>query len=253
MNEIHQLLARTYPGSSGGRLLLSPGDVDGSARARLPGAWIPLLDVRSRREARAALGQLWAPVAGDLYWLVHRHVLADHLHGFAILLPDGAPPALLYLFTAEGELNEYRGNLPLDPVRLPERWRPVWAALPPAFQAFYGIHDGWFVPFRPGAETGHLGPLPVEKWWRVGDEIPGLSVENDEEITLADVVITFEDSGGDRQGFEIAEPEPGVFSVYDVRWNKGAAPTGVEFMWAMDERLVEVFFSGTMDESILPE
>jgi hypothetical protein len=251
MNPVKAQLPALFPHENY-RVILSSSEVDSDLRARVPDLWLALLEAESRAQIRDLLKALWEPVYDALFHLMRgrRAIVPICLQGFAILLDNGVR-SLLYLFTSEGQVEFYRGNLPLDEANLPEQWKRMWPALPDHFRALYRVHNGWFSAW-PGQESGYLGHLPVQKWWRVGEEIPGLDLPYDDNITLANVVITFETTGGDRMGFEVYEREDGSIGAVDVLWLKGDPPCWTNFVDKYDQWIAESYFTWTVDESTLP-
>jgi hypothetical protein len=69
--------------------------------------------------------------------------LARTLYGLVLLTEDDQPPSLLYVFLSEGDLDYYRGFLPVQEHEIPSHISSFWYRLPADFRQLYAIHDGW--------------------------------------------------------------------------------------------------------------
>lgn len=250
MNPVKTLLTEQWPGKPDHLLLTAS-----AAAGRVPELWLQLLEANTQSQLKTLLRELWKPVYRHLFQLMYRNLVADCLQGFAVLAEDGEPPSLLYLFTRKGRLELYRGELPLAEQRLPEKWQAVWPALPATFRALYQVHNGWTSYDLWGSKAGTLGHLPIDYWWWVNEEIPCLELRGEEGITWDNLLITFQDVGGNRMGFELVEDEAGGYTAYDIRWYKGESPTMTDFIEKYDSWITDSFFNSykEVDPSRLPE
>jgi hypothetical protein len=89
----------------------------------------------------------------------------------------------------------------------------------------------------------------------VNEEIPGLELRGEDGITWDNLLVTFEDIGGSRMGFELVENEAGGYTAYDIYWYKGDSPTMTDFVEKYDRWITDSYFNAyeEVDLSKLPE
>jgi hypothetical protein len=193
--------------AAGRQVFFRPDDLPAPLRQQAPAAWLGLLTADSRARLRELLEQIWDTAFHRLFALLWSGNLPEVVQRFAILADEAGAPALLYICRVDSELIVLRGNLPVDPQQIPERWQSVWPVLSDGVRSLYRAHDGFHEAdlARTGKGTGYL---PIAEWWRVGDSIPGLDPENAEGINVDNVVVIYEDRGVFQLGFEVTPGEP---------------------------------------------
>jgi hypothetical protein len=170
-------------------LLTLPSEV--SPQDGVPDAWAEML--RSQEAGR----KMWAEP-----WKAYRELLPGVLgflerkvHGVCVLLEEGKPPSLLYVFSSgKTDYYFYRGG-PAVGDTIPEDRRALWQRLPSTLQVFYSkLHDGWT-----SLSSDSMGPLPVKDIELLSDWTGDMEPDEISRLPfrIDDVVMVFGNGGGD--------------------------------------------------------
>lgn len=183
------------------QIMLSVEEVDLDIKKQIPAAWLDLISLDGIRFAD--LQRLWQPVVPKLTRVFDE--LARTIRGLAILLEEGKPPSLLYIFSKKEKLYYHRGFPPLEEGAIPAHLQPVWSKLPQDFRELYTIHNGWFALHS--KSMGHLSIdklslLSSEDEWDLESEII-----NNMPIDPERTIIVFSNGGSGYIGFELPESE----------------------------------------------
>jgi hypothetical protein len=151
------------------RLVLTPEDAP--MPNAIPASWWPLLSLDGVNSQQ--LTELWGPLPAVLpeTWAQ----LTRTLRGLAVLLEEGHPPTLLYLYTGQGRLFHHRGQPPISRGHVPERLRDVWASWPTTARDLYEVHNGWSLLF-----SLSMGHLPIAEIEMADSPDVGLDVDGQE-------------------------------------------------------------------------
>ncbi len=217
---LNNITRRTHPTQT--QIFLTSAEFETPLREQIPACWFALLDAKTFEQMRYGLRALWQPIIP--YAKEFLDTLEEKIQGVAVGVADNLPPALLYLFSLEGELFLRQGFLPLHVENMPEHQRRIWETLPLEVRALYTIHNGW------GDLYGTDGHLPVEKWWCLADIWDPANPH--EGIDLAQTIIMFENGGGSYLGFETpaANATPPLRSRAVISWHNGRFDRNREFM-----------------------
>jgi hypothetical protein len=170
-------------------LLVSPEEAE--AQSSIPEVWIQML--RRQSEGIKSWMEPWKDfqnlLPGVYDFLQHK------VHGVCVLLEEGKPPSLLYVFSSgETDYYFYRGG-PAVGNKAPDDTRDIWRRLPSTLQAFYSkVHNGWT-----SLSADSMGPLPVEDIELLSDWTGDMEPDELSRLPfrIDDVVIVFGNGGGD--------------------------------------------------------
>lgn len=154
------------------RLVLRPEETP--TPERIPAGWWPLLSLHG--VDLAGLAQLWGPLPEVLPEMWRQ--LTRTLRGLVVLLEDGHPPTLLYLYSGGERLFHHRGQPPIVRGHVPARLSEMWPNWPPAARSLYEVHNGWTALF-----SQSMGHLPVGKIETAYDLV-GAEVEDPRALPL---------------------------------------------------------------------
>ena len=174
----------------------------------VPRAWQQLLmDQNAHKQTTNLLWHRGAQVLPQLVASIH-----DRLQSVGLMVTDGKPPSLVYVFTKNGEAFARRGY-------------PATASLPALskqlsvdMSIIYAIHDGWVNLFS--ADTG---PLPTEEWEILGKSQPDAQ----------DGFLKVFSTGGNAMGFDLSEHPAGSYII----WSEGEVERVDDFWGRLDSWL----------------
>ena len=219
------------------QLITSPNQIPKVFNNQVPDLWGALL--ASKDNQLSILKQLWQPISPKIPQTMAE--LQATLQGIAILIEDGHPPSLLYIFlNKKGKLSFHRGYPPLKTEQLPQDILPIWSNLPEEFRNLYIIHNGWF-----SLHSRSRGHLPVNKWsflssseWLLEDEVVAQLP-----ISPKQTLIVYDQGGGGYLGF-VLPSKSNIGQVTPVEiWltNLTEPDTGIDFWSVYDEMTVASF------------
>ena len=158
----------------------------------VPDVWVGML--RSQEAGRKTWAEPWQGFRDLLPGVCD--FLQRKVHGVCVLIKDGKPPSLLYVYSSGDHFYFYRGGPALGET-VPDDPRNIWARLPPKLQEYYrDVHNGWTQ-----LSSDSMGPLPFEDIEFLSDH--GWGDDETEELDtllpsrLENVAMVFGNGGGD--------------------------------------------------------